>query len=86
MKYIIDTMTVSSAQNVDAGCNAIIFTNRGTNTALINGQPLLEGESMANNGLPGEMDTTRYSVRFSGAGTNELYIRRKLYVSANYKG
>jgi len=79
-------MTVSTAQNVDAGCNAIIFTNRGSNTALINGQPLLQGETMANNGLPGEMDTTRYQVRFTGAGTNELYIRRKLYVKPDFKG
>jgi len=85
MKYVIQTETITINKNVDAGCNAIIFTNRGTTTVLINGQTLLANESMANNGLPGEIDVTRYDIVFSGAGTNALNIRRKIYVSQDFR-
>lgn len=81
--YKITTQFVAENKMIDTGArlNAIVFTNRGTNPVLINNEPLNEGESLSNNGLEGEIDTSRYTVKFdtSGAGTSLLYVRTKNY-------
>lgn len=81
--YKVNSQFVAENKTVDTGSrlNAIVFTNRGTNPVLINNEPLNEGESLSNNGLEGEIDTTSYKVTFdtSGAGTSLLYVRCKNY-------
>jgi hypothetical protein len=59
--------------------NSITFLNRGTNTATINSFILQTGESVAFEGLAGEIDATIYSVAFGSAGTNSLIVFAKKY-------
>ena len=62
--------------------NAITFVNRGTNTASVNGFVLQTGESVAFEGLAGEIDATNYLVAFGNAGasyTNSLVVFSKKY-------
>lgn len=65
------------------GCNAISFKNNcrntsPTNTMIVNGFTLYEGDSMSLSCDEGEIDTTIYNVVFSGAGSSkEFCVIRK---------
>lgn len=79
--YRIDSDQVSENKvyTLPEKVNGIVFTNRGTNTVFINGEPLATDQSLSNNGQEGECDLSQYRINFSGAGTNALYIRLKIY-------
>lgn len=83
MNYRIETQLVGENKTVlvNSKCNGVVFTNRGTNPASINGELLNTNESLSNNGLEGEFDRSKYEVTFdtSGAGTSILYVRQKIY-------
>jgi hypothetical protein len=68
-------------------CNAILFYNAGTVDAYVNGQllPAATASSAAGtlaiNGLPGEVDKTRYNLTFATPGTGCLvYTTCKRYL------
>jgi hypothetical protein len=79
--YRIDSDQVSENKvyTLPERVNAIVFTNRGTNTVYINGEPLNTDQSLSNSGQEGELDLSQYRINFVGAGTNALYIRLKIY-------
>jgi hypothetical protein len=83
MNYRIETQLIAEPKQVllNEKCNGIVFVNRGTNPAIINGEILNTDESLSNNGLEGEFDRTKYEVKFdtTGAGTSILYVRQKVY-------
>jgi len=83
-KYTIQFELVSENKSLDTNqnINAICFTNRGTNSVYINGEPLDTNQSFSNNGHEGELDTTVYKIRFVevALGTSLLHVRRKVYI------
>ncbi len=80
--YTIETQSVFENKQIITGdrCNAISFTNRGTDTVYVNNEPLPENESMSINGLDGEHDKTNYKINWlPGATSKALYIKIKRY-------
>ncbi|MGR3221384.1 MAG: hypothetical protein ACUZ8H_16430 [Candidatus Anammoxibacter sp.] len=71
---------VRKAKTVPSQCNAILFLNKGTNTAFVNNMPIETDNSLSMAGLYGEKDISRYDIRFATGGTSELYVIRKFYV------
>ena len=65
---------------MESNCNAITFLNVGTNTVNVNGIDLQQSQSFIVGGNRGEIDSTQYYVQFTGAGSNNLAVIRKLYV------
>lgn len=80
--YTIETKQINKFEDIITGerCNAISFTNRGTDTCYINNEPLPEGESISINGLEGEFDKTTYRVSWLPAATSKsLFVKIKRY-------
>ena len=80
-KYINDNREfTASNQVIESNCNEITFINKGTETAYINDFPIAQDESLELDGKAGEMDITKYVLRFStGGGTQSLWVFRKTY-------
>lgn len=75
--YIFKTY-ISNQEIYGDEANGVIFINEGTNPVTINGSILLASNtSLALNGNIGDCDTTKYTVRFTGAGTNILQVIKK---------
>jgi hypothetical protein len=60
-------------------CNAILFKNNcrnttPTNTMVVNGSTLYEGDELGLSCDDNETDTTVYNVTFSGAGSSKEYL------------
>lgn len=70
---------VNQTKEIRANCNTINVLNIGTATAIINGINILPGEQYFVNGNEGEFNETRYRISFSGAGTEEVQVIRKIY-------
>lgn len=78
-RYRTQFETVNQAQRIDAsGCNAITFVNKGTATAQVESFPLSAGESLSIEGNPGDKDFSLYNIVFPGAGTQLVYVIRKI--------
>lgn len=60
------------------------FYNMGTsNVSLLGGLVLTPGQGIGFSGNEGEIDTTKYTYTFTGAGINKLIIIQKLYVNGS---
>jgi hypothetical protein len=59
------------------------FYNNGTSNVNLLGLVLLPGQGIGFPGNIGEIDTTKYTYTFAGAGTNKLVIIQKLYVNVS---
>ncbi len=70
---------VNQTKEIRANCNTLNVINIGTATAIINGINILPGEQYFVNGNEGEFNETRYRISFSGAGTEEVQVIRKIY-------
>lgn len=80
--YKIITLAITEAGKVQTnGANAVIFINRGGKDAIINNETITTDQSVNNNGLQNEIDTTEYKITFSGTGTQLVYCRYKVYNS-----
>lgn len=81
-QYTIEFQQVYKSAEIITGerCNAISFTNKGTDTVYINQLPLEAGESLSINGNIGEHDKTLYKVAWLAAATSKkCYIQIKRY-------
>jgi hypothetical protein len=82
-KYRNETREYNISGRIEStDVNAITFVNRGTNTATVNSFILQTGESVAFEGLAGEIDATIYAVAFGNAGptfTSSLVVFAKKY-------
>jgi hypothetical protein len=56
------------------------FYNNGTSNFVVNNCVLAPGQGLAFEGNDNEVDTTRYTYSFQGAGNNIGWILQKLYV------
>ncbi len=79
MKYIIDMVVYVEPAQITSQCAAITFVNDGTATMTILGRSFAPGEGMAINGNDWELDTTKYTLNFTGAGTRVCTVIRKNY-------
>ena len=79
--YRVETEPVQINGVIDAkDSNEIIFINKGTNIAEIDGFPLSTAEFLTDGGNEGEINKTRYRITFTGAGVNNCFVRRKFYI------
>lgn len=79
VRYIIDMVFYTDPDQITSNCASITFINDGTATMTILGRSFAAGEGMAINGNDWELDTTKYPLNFSGAGTRLCTVIRKTY-------
>lgn len=80
-KYRVETEPVSIPGVIDAkDANEIIFINKGTATAEIDGFPLATNEFLTDSGNTDEINRSRYRITWPGAGTTLVFVRRKFYI------
>lgn len=78
-KYYEDFKLINTPQEVRSECNAVTVINTGTATAVLNGVEIIPGAQYVNLGNENEYNTTRYRLSFTGAGTNQVLVIRKIY-------
>ena len=78
-KYYEDFKLINTPQEVRSECNAVTVINTGTATAVLNGVEIIPGAQYINLGNENEYNTTRYRLSFTGAGTNQVLVIRKIY-------
>jgi hypothetical protein len=81
IQFYIETKFYYQTQNVYSDCNTITFVNLGSNSVLINGFPLDQGQQLTIEGNYLEIDKTQYQIEFSTSisPNNNLAVLRKLY-------
>ena len=70
--------------SIESYCLAISFTRptTGTSEVQINGLPLAAGQTLSISQNVGDIDNSRYEIRFDNAGLNELWVVRVLPLDA----
>lgn len=79
INFNIQFQTYNKFGQVESRCNSITFVNNGSATAVINGLNILSGQSFSIPGNTNEMDKTIYNLSFTGGGTQEVIVIRKIY-------
>jgi hypothetical protein len=69
----------NSPQELRSECNSLTVVNTGTATALIDGLQVLPGAQYYSPGNESEINMTRYRLSFTGAGTEQVLVIRKIY-------
>ena len=70
---------VNSPQEIISDCNSITIINTGGATAVVNGLEIAPSAQYYAPGNESEFNTTRYRLSFTGAGTNQVIVIRKIY-------
>jgi len=73
----------NTPSEVRSDCNAITIINIGTSTAIINGVEILPGDQYVSTGNENEVNLSRYRLAFTGAGTQQCMVIRKIYNNLN---
>ena len=70
--------------SIESYCLAISFTrpSTGTSEVQINGLPLAAGQTLSISQNVGDIDNSRYEIRFDNAGLNELWVVKVLPLDA----
>lgn len=66
-------------QELRAECNSLTVINTGTATANIDGLEIAPNAQYYSPGNENEFNETRYRLSFSGAGTQQVLVIRKIY-------
>ena len=69
----------NSPQELRSECNSLTVVNTGTSTALIDGLEVLPGAQYYSPGNENEINMTRYRLSFTGGGTEQVLVIRKIY-------
>lgn len=80
-KYVTETKVFGQSSQTDTNCNSVIFVNTGTTNVTIDGFTLTPNQSWNITGYTDEILVKTYNFNFSGAGTNQLTVLFKRYVS-----
>lgn len=78
--YYNDISIYQVGQYIKSECADITFYNTGTSNVNVNGIVLLPNQTIAFSANENEIDKTKYSFFFIGAGTQSLTVIRKLYI------
>lgn len=70
---------VNQTKEIRANCNSITIINIGGATAIVNGISIVTGNQYYVQGNENEYNETRYRISFSGAGSEEVQVIRKIY-------
>ena len=70
---------VNTPQEIISDCNSLTVINIGTATAILNGLEVAPTVQYYAPGNETEFNTTRYRLSFTGVGTNEVLVIRKIY-------
>jgi hypothetical protein len=79
-RYYNDISIYQIGQYISSDCADITFLNTGSTNVNVNGIILLPNQSLVFNANEGEIDTTKYSMFFVGAGAQSCTVIRKYYV------
>jgi len=84
IKYGWQPIKVTENKVINSNCIDMLFINKGTNTVMINNYPLEPSESLPVTGNIGEYTDDGVDVSFDGgAGTNILWVIRRMYKNSN---
>lgn len=78
-QYKIELNQYQQNYNIVSNCNNITFINTGAIAVQINQFTLVAGASLSIGGNANEIDTTIYTVSFSGATNGNLTVIRKIF-------
>ena len=82
INYTTETKFYYQNATIPSNCNSITFLNLGTNPVNVDGIPLTTNQSIAFSGNVNEINQKNYDISFSGGGTNQLAVIRKIYTGA----
>lgn len=80
VKYYEDFQLYNQPQEVRSDCNSLTVINTGSTTAIINGVEIAPGDQYVILGNEREVNVTRYRLAFSGAGTEQVMVVRKIFM------
>lgn len=78
-KFTEDFQLINVPKEVVSNCNSLTVINTGTASAVLNGVIILPGSQYISLGNENEYNLTRYRLAFTGGGTNEVLVIRKIY-------
>lgn len=70
---------INTPQEILADCNSLTVINTGAATAILNGLEIAPAAQYYAPGNESEFNTSRYRLSFTGAGTEEVLLIRKIY-------
>jgi hypothetical protein len=70
---------VNSPQEIKSECNALTIVNTGTATAIIEGLQIAPNAQYYAPGNENEINMTRYRLSFTGVGTEQVLVIRKIF-------
>jgi len=70
---------VNSPQEIRSECNSLTIVNTGTATAIIEGLQIAPNAQYYAPGNENEINMTRYRLSFTGGGTEQVLVIRKMY-------
>jgi hypothetical protein len=79
IKFREEFELVNQTKEIRANCNSITIINIGGATAIVNGISIVTGNQYYVQGNENEYNETRYRISFSGAGSEEVQVIRKIY-------
>ena len=84
MRTSTQTNFYGKSTSIESYCFAISFTrpSTGTSEVQINGLPLAAGQTLSVSQNVGDIDNSRYEIRFDDLGLNELWVTRVLPLDA----
>jgi len=78
-KFTEDFKLINQPQEVRSDCNQLTVINTGTATAVLNGLEIAPGDQYVSPGNENELNLTRYRLSFTGIGTEQVLVIRKIY-------
>jgi hypothetical protein len=84
MRTTTQTNFYGKSTSIESFCYAISFTrpNTGTSEVQVNGIPLAAGQTLSISQNVGDIDNSRYEIRFDNSGLNELWVVRIIPLDA----
>lgn len=70
---------VNQPQEIRSECNSITIINTGTATAILEGLQIAPNAQYYSPGNESELNMTRYRLSFSGGGSEQVLVIRKIY-------
>jgi hypothetical protein len=78
-KFTEDFKLLNQPQEVRSDCNQLTVINTGGATAVLNGLEIAPGDQYVSPGNENELNITRYRLSFTGVGTEQVLVIRKIY-------
>jgi hypothetical protein len=84
MRTTTQTNFYGKSTSIESFCYAISFTrpSTGTSGVQVNGIPLAAGQTLSISQNVGDIDNSRYEIRFDDSGLNELWVVRVIPLDA----